>query len=133
MLGVCCARLPPVQSEKGGNLSASIMEANTTMSEAEQFENAVRDKRFIVVQLPHNVLDSTDGCEVDVLGGVAEASAQAIQEIEGFDPDCPITLIHNPVCPLTPCDQRGRAAYLYENGELTAYPYDGAGLYPTAH
>ena len=104
------------------------------MTEAEQFEKAVRNKRFIVVQLPHDVLDfSTNGCTVKMLGGLTEASAEAIEAVEGFDPDCPIVLIHNPVCPLTPCDQRGRAAYLYENGELTAYPYDGAGLYPTAH
>lgn len=103
------------------------------MTEGERFANAVRDKRFIVVQLPHNVLDSTDDCVVELLGGVAEASAQAIEAVEGFDPDCPIILIHNPVCSLTPCDQRGRAAYLYFDGELIAYPYDGAGLYPTAH
>ena len=103
------------------------------MTEAEQFEKAVRNKRFIVVQLPHNVLDSTGGCKVELLGGVTEASVQAIQAIEGFDRDCPIVLIHNPACPLTPCDQGGRAAFLYADGELTAYPYDGAGLYPTAH
>ena len=102
------------------------------MTEAEQFEKAVRNKRFIVVQLPHNV-DSTSGCEVELLGEVTEASAASIEAIEGFDRDCSIILIHNPVCPLTPCDQRGRAAFLYADGELTAYPYDGAGLYPTAH